>query len=318
MKESEHGPLSFWQVLFRILLGLIGAAALMMAVLLIGFKLAHVTNGEIVSGGEERVYAIYVPETAAEPAPLVISLHGFSEWPALHQHVTGWQALADEEGFIVVYPAGTGFPLRWLAFPREENAAISEKDVIFISDLIAALSAEYQVDPERIYVDGFSNGAGMATRLACELSDQIAAIAGVAGAYVVPLDACEPERPMPFISVHGDADEIVPYHGGPSHMFDVPFTDVPEYMAGWAERNGCEAQPVTLEQQGDASGIAYTGCDGGADVIFYTISGGGHAWPGGEPLPERIVGYTSDDLNTTAVLWEFFSNHTLTTDGQGD
>ena len=115
--------------------------------------------------------------------------------------------------FLVVYPEGTGFPRRWRAggWPGDPMA-----DVVFISDLIDTLSAEYNIDPARIYANGLSNGGGMSFLLGCALSDRIAAIGGVAGAYALPLEDCLPSRPVPMIIFHGTVDAIVPYLGGPS------------------------------------------------------------------------------------------------------
>jgi len=136
-------------------------------------------------------------------------------------NVSQWNSIADREGFIVVYPSGTGFPKRWQAFPQEPRD--SSKDVIFIADLIDSLSAQYNIDPARIYVNGFSNGGGMTFLLGCELADRIAATGTVAGAFVLPFEECAPSRPMPLIAFHGTADPIVPFLGGPSESFDIPF-----------------------------------------------------------------------------------------------
>ena len=86
---------------------------------------------------------------------------------------------------------------------------------------------------------------------------------------------------------------------------------MPEWIAAYAERNGCDTAPTPSPGRGAVSGVQYTGCRASADVVFYTIAGGGHAWPGGEPLPRFIVGQTSQDIDATAVMWEFFSRHTL-------
>ena len=115
---------------------------------------------------------------------------------------------------------------------------------------------------------------------------------------------------MPLISFHGTADPIVPYVGGPSATFDLPSPPCPI-----GSPCGPAAAAVTPPRHrcrcGEVSGVQYTGCRDGADVIFYTIAGGGHAWPGGEPLPSFIVGHTTQDIDATAVMWEFFSQHPL-------
>jgi len=293
-----------------VILGLLALAALTIAVL---FTLLNKTNGEIVSSGEKRTYLLFVPTTydPATPTPLVISLHGFVEWPAHQMQISHWNDLAEEVGFLVVYPEGTGFPRRWRAGGWAAASADPMVDVVFISDLIDELSRQYNIDQARIYANGLSNGGGMSFLLGCALADRIAAIGGVAGAYLYPLDDCKPSRPVPMIAFHGTADPIVPYLGGPSREGEVRLPVIPEWMAARAALNGCDAVPTKLPGSGEASGIRYVGCDQGAEVDFYTLDGGGHSWPGGEPLPEWIVGTTSQDIDATRVMWEFFRRFSL-------
>ncbi len=290
-----------------IILGLLILAVLVIGVL---YARANVTNGEIVSSGEERRYLLFVPSTydPATPTPLVISIHGYMEWPAHQAQISHWSDLAEEQGFLVVYPEGQGFPRHWRAGNQSGDLLV---DVRFISDLIDELSRQYNIDPARIYANGLSNGGGMSFLLGCALADRIAAVGGVSGAYLYPLNDCRPSRPVPMIVFHGTADPIVPYHGGPSEQFDLPFPVIPEWAAARAALNGCSPSPVSLPQSGAASGIRYSGCADGADVVFYTIDGGGHSWPGGEPLPEWIAGTTTQDIDATRLMWEFFSQFSI-------
>ncbi len=296
------------RALLMITLGLCAFAALLLALL---WALTSQADRSITSGGQRRSYRLHVPASydPATPVPLIISIHGFAEWPAHQMQTSRWNDLADQHGFIVVYPAGTGFPRRWRA--SGGSSADAMQDVTFIADLIDDLAARYNIDRTRIYANGLSNGGGMSYLLACQLADRIAAAGGVSGAYLFPLSACQPSRPVPFIAFHGTADRIVPYEGGPSASFDLPFPVVPDWIAGWANHSGCDATPASLPGRGAVSGVQYTGCRAGAEVIFYTIAGGGHAWPGGVPLPRFIVGQTSQDIDATAVMWEFFSRHAL-------
>jgi polyhydroxybutyrate depolymerase len=114
-----------------------------------------------------------------------------------------------------------------------------------------------------------------------------------------------------MIAFHGTADPIVPYLGGPSRGTEARLPVIPEWMAARAVLNGCDAAPVALPSSGEASGIRYTGCDQGAEVEFYAIEGGGHTWPGGEPLPEWLTGPTSQDIDATRVMWEFFRRYLI-------
>jgi polyhydroxybutyrate depolymerase len=298
------------------LLGVILLLSLAAIVIAIVFSCLNRTNGEIYCAGRRRTYLLYVPETydAATATPLVICLHGFAQWPAHQMEMTGWNELADQFGFIVVYPAGTGFPLRWNAGGELGTANDPLFDVIFLSDLIDSLQNEYNIDEARIYANGLSNGAGMSHMLACKLSDRIAAVGTVAGAYSLPWSECTPSRPVPVIAFHGTADPIVPYGGGRSRSPDLPLPAVEDWAATWAERNGCGDAPLELPSSGEVSAIRYTDCNKGADVVLYTVQGGGHTWPGGAPLPEWLAGHTTSDIDATEEMWEFFVQHPLAED----
>jgi polyhydroxybutyrate depolymerase len=294
-----------------IFLGLLVTLVLLAAVV---FRLINRINGTLVSSGEKRSYLLYVPETynPATPTPLVISLHGYAEWPAHQMQISHWNDLAEQYGFIVVYPSGTQFPLRWHTRGEPGSDTDPMLDVTFISDLIDQLESEYNLDPARIYVNGLSNGGGMSFVLSCKLSERIAAIGTVSGAYLFPWSECHPSRPVPTIVFHGTADPIVPYQGGPSKAFDLPFPSIPEWIDALARHNGCTGAPLELPASGDVSGVQFANCASNAEVIFYTIAGGGHSWPGGEPMPESIVGYTTQDINATKTMWDFFQQHPLT------
>ncbi|MCX6056214.1 MAG: alpha/beta hydrolase-fold protein [Chloroflexi bacterium] len=292
---------------------LVMATALVLIVILIGtaFLIADKSSGRITSSGETRSYLLYVPKNydPLSPTPLVIGIHGFADWPAHLATVSRWNNLAEENGFIVVYPSGTRFPKRWRTLDSPDSAI----DVQFISDLVDKLEQDYSIDPARIYINGFSNGGGMSVLLACKRAERFAAIASVAGAYTYPLDQCAPKRPVPLIAFHGTADPVVPYLGGAANMFKIPFPVVSEWVQSWAKRNQCLSNPVVLPLSGEVSGIRYTKCAQNADVDFYIIEGGGHAWPGGGAVPAWIVGYTSQQIDTTRLIWEFFKAHPLPT-----
>ena len=297
-----------------LLLALAGITALAIVIVLAGalaFTIADRTNGKIISSGETRRYLLYVPENndPSQPVPLVITFHGFAQWPNNQANVSQWNPIADREGFIVVYPSGTHFPRRWRA--SAEQAEGLEKDVAYINDLIDELQSQYNIDSARIYANGLSNGAGMTFLLGCRLSERISAIGAVGGAYTYPLDRCEPARPVPMIAFHGNADPIVPYYGGPSRDFDFPFPSIPVWMKQRASLNGCDPTPSLLPSSGSVTGVRYSDCDADAEVIFYTIDGGGHTWPGGKPLPERITGETNMDISASETMWEFFHQYTL-------
>jgi len=265
------------------------------------------TNGEIISSGQKRTYLLYVPENyqSQRPVPLVICIHSFSQWPAHQMELSQWNQLAEENNFLVVYPSGTGFPLRW----QTDGQTNTLTDVIFIADIIDQLKHEYSIDETRIYVNGLSNGGGMSFALACNLSDRIAAIGSVAGLYLLPWEDCNPARPVPAVIFHGTDDPIVPFDGGPSSNFNVPFPDISNWVRTLAVQNGCSETPEELPAQGDVEGLRYRDCDQNAEVLFYIINGGGHSWPGGGYLPKVIVGNTTQDIDATEIMWDFFQEH---------
>ena len=305
----------FWRVVVKLLVGLVALVLVSIAVLAVVFLIVDKRSGTIVSSGEKRAYLLHVPESynGATAVPLVIAIHGFAEWPAHEALISHWNDVADEEGFIVVYPSGTRFPKRWRASGTTVAGEDALIDVRFIADLIDHLQAQYNIDPARIYANGLSNGGGMSYLLACTLSERIAAVGSVAGAYVYPQDYCTPARPVPMIVFHGTADPVVPYTGGPSRSFDVPFPFIPAWVKGYAAAiNHCDPTPELFPSSGnDISGMRYTGCDQDAEVVFYSIAGGGHSWPGGDPIPAWIVGKTSQSIDATRVMWDFFQAHPL-------
>ena len=152
----------------------------------------------------------------------------------------------------------------------------------------------------------------MSDLLACEFSDRIAAIGGVAGAYVYPREDCHPSHPMPVIAFHGVDDQIVLYEGGASSRDDqFVFPAVEDWAAGWAELNSCSPSPVINELTNEITLRHFTNCQADTDVLLYTIKEAGHTWPGGEKLPVWIAGYTNQDINASALMWEFFSKYAL-------
>jgi polyhydroxybutyrate depolymerase len=264
------------------------------------------TNGSIVTSGETRQYLLYVPKTydRSKATPLVISLHPAATWPAAEMEISRWNDLADEQGFIVVYPSGSDFPRVW---PMGQDSL--ESDVKFISDLIDKLEAAYNIDPARIYADGMSNGGGMAFALSCRLSDRIAAVGAVAAAQTLGWDQCGDSRPVPTVAFHGTADAFAPYQGGSSPVLPDSVPKIRDWTALVARRNRCEGSPVEARIATTVRRLVYTNCVENADVILYTVEGGGHTWPGGKPLPKWTVGPTTLEINATRLMWTFFLQH---------
>jgi len=302
------------RIVLRTLLIAVGLPVLFVAALLAWGYVSDNTNGSMVSSGITRRYLLYVPKSydKSKPTPLVISIHPAATWGAFQRNLSRWNDLAEQYGFIVVYPNGSGaffggFSRGAHVWPGGPHTLA--RDVKYISDLIDKLEAEYNIDPQRIYANGMSNGGGMAFALSCELPDRIAAVGVVAGALTTPWN-CRLSRPIATVAFHGTADKLAPYHGAPARGFaPSPFSDILEWTAHVAQRNQCPAEASESRVTASVRRLAYTNCAAKADVILYTIEGGGHTWPGGKRLPEWIVGRTSDEINAGQVMWEFFVQH---------
>jgi polyhydroxybutyrate depolymerase len=183
------------------------------------------------------------------------------------------------------------------------------QDVRFISDLIDKLEAEYNIDPNRIYANGMSNGGGMAFALSCKLSDWIAAIGAVAAAQSLSWDDCQSSKAVPTVAFHGTADKFTPYQGGKSPIAPGVFPNIPDWTARVARRNQCQGEPSDTRITASVRRLAYTNCAENADVILYTVEGGGHTWPGGKPLLEWWSGRTTHEINASSIMWDFFIRH---------
>ncbi len=294
-------------------MALLGLPVVLALVEAVSFNVQNQNNGTMVSSGEKREYLVYVPKSydRERKTPLVISMHGGGLWGAAQRDVSQWNRVADEHGFIVVYPSGRGPLSRHKAW-RAAGGAGSAKEVRFISELIDTLSASYNIDSTRVYADGLSNGGGMAFVLSCMLSDRIAAVGLVASAQFLPWADCPDHRPVPMIAFHGTADRQAWYKGGTSWVArKAVFPNIEVWTAAWAERNRCGPNPIDAMVAKDVRRREYTECAEEAPVVLYTIVGGGHTWPGGGPLPEWFAGTTSRSIDASSQMWAFFRDHPL-------
>jgi polyhydroxybutyrate depolymerase len=275
------------------------------------FKVSNRSNGAILSSGQKREYLLHVPRSydRAKPTPLVISMHGAGLWGAAQKETSQWNDLADQQRIIVVYPSGA--EASWPRIWHVDGGPDLVKDVRFIADLIDTLKLSYNIDPNRIYANGLSNGGGMAFVLSCTLSDRIAAVGMVAAAQTLPWEWCTDQRAVPMIAFHGTHDPITPYNGGNTWISSRRFPNIPTWTANWAERNRCAQNPVDSVVATDVARRTYTSCAEGAPVVLYTVLGGGHSWPGGKPFPRWLAGTTSNSIDATGQMWSFFSEHQL-------
>lgn len=270
--------------------------------------------------GTVRSYTVHVPpEYDHERAtPVVLAFHGAATNGPIMAHSTGLSEKADEAGYVVAYPNGTGKAgifLVWNSggFKVGRNLKLPD-DVAFVVRLLDDLATVVNVDRSRVYATGMSNGGMMCYRLAAEFSDRIAAIAPVAGTMAA--DYPKPGRPVPVIHFHGTEDRLVPYDGPAEKAGFLSIKSVEKSIRTWARINGCREQPEESELPDTADdGTTVTrqsygpGTDG-AEVILYTIRGGGHTWPGRD-WPVRSLGKSTHDISANDLIWEFFERHPM-------
>ena len=276
--------------------------------------------------GLMRSYLVRMPPHASADAPLpvVLNFHGGGSNARTQKWYSRMDRTADREGFIAVYPNGSGgFGTRLLTWNAGNccgAAALNRiDDVGFVLAVIEDLGLRTPVDRTRVYATGLSNGSMMAYRLAAEASERIAAVAGVAGAMTLPGFA--PKLPVPVMHIHSVDDHLALYDGGLSRVFPTANTrvfhaSVNGMLTKWREHDGCPEQEeggAPIAGSGDDDGhtaIRYTWrpCRGGAEVVLWKLAGPGHVWPGGRRnfLP-LLLGTSSAVIDANSETWKFFS-----------
>lgn len=273
--------------------------------------------------GVERVAELHRPAMApAGPRPLVIALHGRSQSAKQLREGVGccglsFDALANREGFAVLYPEAVG--LEWsygrpIMAPMPAIDGEPVDDLGFIRSLIDGLVARQIADPARIYVTGVSRGGLMAFTLACALADRIAAFAPlITGMTDLQRDDCRPARPVPLLVIAGTNDLAQSYDGALARHGRL--LSVPETMEFWRAQHGCTGQDIRLLPLREKPfrttvlRVDWTGCKGNAPVTLYRVQGGGHQVPSLAPSDERTdsrFGPRNRDIETVEELWTFF------------
>ncbi len=253
--------------------------------------------------------------------PAVFVLHGGLGSGEQAEEFSGFDALADRDGFVVIYP--DGLRRQWNDGREGGPARPSVDDVGFLAALAARAVADHGADPHRLYVVGISNGGMMALRLACERSRLFAGFAAVIANLPRSLrTGCRPEVPVPVLVMAGTADPLVPFEGGGVGFLGGrgQVISARDTVGLFVDRNGCRPLPETTllpdPRRDDGSRVRrlwHRPCRGGSEVLFYVVEGGGHTWPGRpiRGLPARLVGPTNLDIDATALIWEFFQRHAL-------
>jgi polyhydroxybutyrate depolymerase len=273
----------------------------------------HLQNASMSIDGVRRTYVYSVPASVRgrDNVPLVLVFHGhFGTGPSM-ERMSHFSATAEEKGFIAVFP--NGIQRGW----NDGRGLSSADDVAFTKALIAEFERHYRVDPKRIYAAGLSNGGFFSERLACELSDRIAAVAAVAALMSDALEpVCKPSRPVSILYIQGTKDPIVPIGGGPIGAQRGTAISLEDSVRFWRTRNhtqGAAAVTDLPQRTPDGTNVkrtAYGGGDQGSEVVEYVIENGGHSWPNGpQYLPAALVGKVTHQIDGSEVIWEFFSRH---------
>jgi len=299
--------------------------------------------------GISRQYDVYLPQgyKKSKAYPLVVALHGSPSGSKEMAEISQLNKTADREGFLVLYPQGTGSTLAGQTYGSWNagsccGSAKEKKvdDVDFISQAIAKTYSDYSVDRRRIYVTGFSNGAQMAYALACSpVSAKIAAIAPVSG--LAPLESipnCKPLRKIPIIHIHGDQDTCIPVKGGtcgacvnqavqkvavsPTQNPTWACPSLPSYFSDWLKINGLPKKPLKVTDQGPLTCQYYGWSKDNYSMELCTIEGAGHTWSGGSYgsacrfllsgsclVAKKTLGHLESQVSTNNLMWEFFKAH---------
>lgn len=278
----------------------------------------------IVVDGRTRTYLLHVPNgytyTSSNPYPFIAVFHGGGGSGEKIAGQTDFTAKADREGFIAVFP--DGIEHNWND-GRDTTDAYKQgaDDIKFVRTLIEHLNTKLSIDQNRIYATGVSNGGIFAQRLGCEMADVFAAIGPVVGPIATKLvPRCNPSRSISVVGIQGTADPAIPINGGEQGGFgglgDGGFVESADAtMRLWAEKNGCSNTPTISElpqKVNDGTNVkkySYTPCRNGTEIYYYIVEGMGHGWPPKRPQAPRLAGPTSQNINATDVIWEFFKTH---------
>src|SRR5262245_29039073 len=270
------------------------------------------TNGVSISIGTlTRHYDVHVPPgyDGSTAVPLVLDFHGYTLNPAAQKSWSGSLAQSDAHGFIVAYPEGydpAGTQRSWNAGTCCGPAlAAAIDDVAFARAIVADIEAQANIDPQRVYATGLSNGGMMTHRLACEAADLFAAFVAVAGPLSIdPFSTCAPSRPVPIIHFAGLTDTVVPYLGGQSGLFPEIFVaSSPASFAHWVSVDGCTGPPTIETFPDGASCEIYTTCTDGAVTGLCSIHG--------TYIFNHVLYVNDDGVDIAQRTWSFFSGHSL-------
>ncbi len=272
----------------------------------VGLQPGATSEHDLKAGGLNRSYRLYLPANyrANAAAPLLLALHGGFGTGKNMEEISALDRVADARGIIVAYPDGIG--RAWNAgtcCARPMKQGID--DVAFMRAVVADVARQVNVDRSRVYGAGFSNGAMMMHRVACEAPQTFAAIAAVSGGIM--LKDCTPGRGMPTLLIQGRADPRIPWDGG---EFDGSYRpSIKDIVGSLGARNGCSTGERVTESNDVVSCRTLTGCRNGHDVQWCGLAGIGHQWPGGRTLLPMLLGKNTDRYDASVKIVDFLLQH---------
>jgi polyhydroxybutyrate depolymerase len=279
-------------------------------------------NDSIVFQSRNRIFIIHIPAdfSTKKHVPLVFILHGGSGKAQGMINFSQFDLVSDTAGFVAVFPQGgaiTAGGYSW-ADGRGTNAdSLGIDDVGFINSLINYMFTLYNIDTNKVYVTGISNGGFMSQRLACELNNRIAAVASVSSTMDTSfIPHCKPDNSVPMLIMNGTSDPFVPYIGGTMSTGQI-IISTDSLVSFWMRYDKCSKQVdsiyfpnIVLKDSSTVHKYIYNHCDSGFAVLLYEIIGGGHTWPGvPNKIYEIIAGHTNEDIHASVEIWKFFKQY---------
>jgi poly(3-hydroxybutyrate) depolymerase len=243
-------------------------------------------------GGVARQYVVYVPKSykGTSSVPLMMVIHGAHNTPGLVESWSQMDAVSEQNGFIIVYPAALDcWKVGTTVLP---GCTTADDDVGFLNNVVTEVESHACIDQKRVYVTGISNGSLMSQYMGCHFANIFAAVGGVAGGEGCPA----PARPLPIFYVLGTADMTVGWDNGANAL-------------AWAKRDTCNTTPVTVYSQGSTLCTAYQGCNQGVEVEFCAVTGMPHCWPDNCYLDAKNMMFQA--FKASPPMWQFFSQYSL-------
>jgi polyhydroxybutyrate depolymerase len=254
----------------------------------------------IVNNANSREYVIYVPDSydGVSSIPLMLNFHGFGDSASDFIRDTDMLAVAESNAFILAYPQGSCLDgiSHWNACPNGGDNKSDADDFGFIELIINDISSKYNVDIERVYAVGYSNGGMMAYGLANYKSDLIAAVGSVSGAMLDCIGSTN--HPMPVVHLHGTSDDVIPYDGGNG------WNSTKNTLDHWINLNNTTIFPIVNTDNSGSVIIEHFVYDQGNNSVSvenYKYIGGEHVW----------FNATFQGQNTSELIWNFMSRYDI-------